>query len=67
MEKTEHTLVVGAGAEQLAQSTGLELVNQDYLVTPEGRREWETYKKYSKAVSSLFRYLCLAKRSAEIL
>jgi isoaspartyl peptidase/L-asparaginase-like protein (Ntn-hydrolase superfamily) len=55
MEKTEHTLVVGAGAEQLAQRTGLELVNQDYLVTPEGRREWETYKKYSKAVSSLFR------------
>ena len=35
---------------------GLDIVDQDYLVTPEGREEWETYKKYSSAVSSLFRY-----------
>jgi len=54
MEETDHTLVAGPGADQLAIQAGLEIVDQDYLVTPEGREEWETYKKYSKAVSSLF-------------
>jgi isoaspartyl peptidase/L-asparaginase-like protein (Ntn-hydrolase superfamily) len=55
MEHTDHALVVGAGAEQLAERAGLHRVDQDYLVTAEGRREWELYKKYSHAVSSLFR------------
>ena len=34
---------------------GVELVGSDYLITSEGRQEWEIYKKYSKAVDSLFR------------
>ena len=55
MEGTEHTLVVGGGAEELAERAGLDRVDQDYLVTTEGRREWQIYKQYSKAVSSLFR------------
>ena len=29
-------------------------VGADYLVTEAGRREWETYKQYSHAVTSLF-------------
>jgi len=54
MEKTEHTLIVGQKADALAAKAGFDIVGQDYLVTPEGREEWETYKKYSQAVSSLF-------------
>ena len=56
MEGTEHSLVVGEGAEQLAARAGLERVDQNYLVTPAGRAEWEHYKRFSHAVSSLFRY-----------
>ena len=29
-------------------------VGFDYLVTEAGREEWETYKQYNKAVTSLF-------------
>ena len=29
-------------------------VGYDYLVTEAGREEWETYKQYNKAVTSLF-------------
>lgn len=38
MEHTEHVLLVGAGAEALAQRLGLELVTPDYFST-EARRE----------------------------
>ena len=33
----------------------MEIVEPESLVTPEGREEWETYKQYKSAVSSLFR------------
>merc|ERR1719500_1558442 len=54
MEKTPHTLIVGEGANTLAKEEGVEQVDKEYLVTPEGVEEWETYKKYNIAVSSLF-------------
>ena len=54
MEKTPHTLIVGEGANALAKEENLEEVDKEYLVTPEGVEEWETYKKYNTTVSSLF-------------
>ena len=54
LEKTPHTLIVGAGANMLADEFGVERVGPDYLVTETGRREWEVYKKYNHTVSSLF-------------
>ena len=54
MEKTPHTLIVGEGANILAKEENLEEVDKEYLVTPKGVEEWETYKKYNTTVSSLF-------------
>jgi len=54
MEKTPHTLIVGEGANTLAKEENVEAADKDYLVTAEGVEEWETYKKYNVAVSSLF-------------
>jgi len=54
MENTDHTLLVGKGAERQATLAGLEIVEPESLVTPEGREEWETYKQYKSAVNSLF-------------
>ena len=54
MEETPHTLIVGAGANLLADEFKVERVDKEYLVTEDGRREWETYKQYNKTVSSLF-------------
>ena len=54
MEKTPHTLIVGEGANILAREENVEPASKDYLVTAAGLEEWETYKKYNVAVSSLF-------------
>jgi len=54
MENTDHTLLVGKGAERQAILAGLKIVDPTSLVTLEGREEWETYKQYKSAVNSLF-------------
>lgn len=54
MEKTPHTLIVGEGANTLAKEENVEKADKEYLVTAAGVEEWETYKKYNVAVSSLF-------------
>ena len=40
--------------QRFALEEGLEQASKEDLVTPDGVEEWETYKKYSHAVSSLF-------------
>jgi len=54
MDNTDHTLLVGKGAERQAILAGLEIVDPNSLVTQEGKEEWETYKQYNSAVNSLF-------------
>jgi beta-aspartyl-peptidase (threonine type) len=41
MERSEHVLLVGAGAEALAREQGLELVAPDYFSTPQRREQLE--------------------------
>jgi beta-aspartyl-peptidase (threonine type) len=41
MERSEHVLLVGAGAEAFAQACGLELVAPDYFSTPARREQLE--------------------------
>jgi beta-aspartyl-peptidase (threonine type) len=40
MQRTEHVLLVGAGAEQLAEDMNVPLVNPDYFYTPRLRKLW---------------------------
>ena len=54
LEKTPHTLMVGPGANLLAEEFNVTPAGPEYLVTEAGRKEWETYKKYSQTVGSLF-------------
>ena len=54
MEKTNHTLIVGSGANKLAEEFSVARAGPEYLVTEAGRREWETYRQYSHTVDSLF-------------
>eukprot|EP00928_Gymnodinium_smaydae_P019903 TRINITY_DN1766_c0_g1_i1.p1 TRINITY_DN1766_c0_g1~~TRINITY_DN1766_c0_g1_i1.p1 ORF type:complete len:380 (+),score=96.86 TRINITY_DN1766_c0_g1_i1:78-1142(+) len=56
MERTEHVLLVGAGANRLAVETGLaesEAPRAD-LITPEALKNWERYRQYSECVNSAF-------------
>jgi len=54
MENTDHTFLVGKGAERQAKLAGLEEVEPSSMVTKEGREEFENYKHYSSAVNSLY-------------
>jgi len=54
MDKTDHTLVVGHGAQKLATQSGLATVEPSTLVTAQAIDEWKTYKQYNHAVHSLF-------------
>ncbi len=44
MEKTPHVLLVGDGADQFAAKAGLEIVKNDYFITPSTREKWEKSK-----------------------
>ncbi len=46
MEKTKHVLLVGSGAEEFAQSQGIELVSPFYFYN---EREWNAYQKAKSA------------------
>ena len=42
MEKSNHVLLTGAGADEFAQNQGLEIVDSNYFFT---QRRWESFKK----------------------
>jgi len=54
MEKTEHALLVGKGANQFATENGIDHVENSSLITENGLEEWKSFKKYKNAVDSLF-------------
>ena len=41
MERTRHSIIVGAGAEQFAREQGFEEAPRDYMVTPKAQKIWE--------------------------
>eukprot|EP00403_Amphidinium_massartii_P042366 CAMPEP_0178439004 /NCGR_PEP_ID=MMETSP0689_2-20121128/35913_1 /TAXON_ID=160604 /ORGANISM="Amphidinium massartii, Strain CS-259" /LENGTH=301 /DNA_ID=CAMNT_0020061481 /DNA_START=102 /DNA_END=1004 /DNA_ORIENTATION=+ len=54
MEDTDHVLVAGAGAMQLAASFGQTPKASEELVTNAAKEEWKRWQQYDKAVGSLF-------------
>lgn len=54
MEKTEHALLVGKGANQFAVENRVDHVEDSALITESGMEEWKHYKQYKTAVDSLF-------------
>ena len=54
MEKTEHVLIVGDGADSFARSLGIEEVTVEELTTQEAKDELAKFKKYDSTVDSLF-------------
>jgi len=54
MERTDHVLLVGDGANRFAEEMGVATVDAASLVTAAAAAEWDTYKKYQTAVDTLF-------------
>lgn len=54
MEKTDHCLLVGQGANKFADECGIPQVDPDSLITESVLEEWKVYEKYKHAVDSLF-------------
>ncbi|KAK0046875.1 isoaspartyl peptidase/L-asparaginase [Biomphalaria pfeifferi] len=54
MEKTDHCLLVGQGANGFAKEQNVPKLDKHELVTPEAREEWERYMKFSTTVNDLF-------------
>jgi beta-aspartyl-peptidase (threonine type) len=45
MEKTKHVLFAGDGAEKLAQSFGINLVDENYFIVPDELKNWLNKKE----------------------
>lgn len=54
MEKTDHCLLVGEGANKFASECNVPSVDPSTLLTEASKKEWETYEKYKCTVDSLF-------------
>ncbi|KAK3554020.1 hypothetical protein QTP70_019136 [Hemibagrus guttatus] len=59
MEKTEHIMLTGRGANLFAESIGVPSVPAHALVTEQERKEWQHYKKYAVGVKELFNSQCV--------
>ena len=53
MEKSEHVLLMGEGAEQFATKMGVERVDNSYFDTPKRRESWKQRKAEIDAVSGM--------------
>ncbi|KAF7667063.1 hypothetical protein LDENG_00080130 [Lucifuga dentata] len=58
MEKTDHVLLTGRGANLFAETVGMLKVPTDTLVTEYERHEWEKQKAYMTGVLELFNSQC---------
>nr|XP_057914575.1 isoaspartyl peptidase/L-asparaginase [Doryrhamphus excisus] len=54
MEKTDHVMLTGSGANLFAESIGIATVPADTLVTNYERKEWEKHKNYVMGVLENF-------------
>ena len=54
MEKTDHTMLVGYGAKQLADEHGLPTVSNDELMDPEMKAKKEKFNQYDNVVVATF-------------
>ncbi len=49
MEKSNHVMLAGAGADQFAKAQGLEIVNPSYFIVPERLERWKKLKAAADA------------------
>lgn len=54
MDKTDHCLLVGEGANKFAQECNVPTVEPSSLITEACFEDWKKYEKYKFAVDSLF-------------
>lgn len=54
MERTEHVMLIGQGANNFAREVGVAEVEPEQLLSAEAKRKWEDYVKYNKVVSEIF-------------
>ncbi|MCC2546888.1 isoaspartyl peptidase/L-asparaginase [Hymenobacter sp. BT175] len=52
MEKSEHVMMVGPGAEQFAREKGLEIVEPAYFYTEARHKQWETAVQKDKSAGT---------------
>jgi len=57
MEKTQHALLVGEGANQFAAENGVDRIEDSVLITESCLEEWKCFKKYNSAVNTLYNNL----------
>ncbi|MCX6284245.1 MAG: isoaspartyl peptidase/L-asparaginase [Bacteroidetes bacterium] len=48
MEKTQHVLLIGKGADDFAKAKGLEIVDPSYFITPERLEAWKAAKQKTR-------------------
>lgn len=53
--QTDHTLLVGKGANEFAEEIGIHTVPTDSLVTEDAREEWRHFMQFKTTVNVLFR------------
>lgn len=54
MEKTDHVMLIGQGANDFAREMGVAEVKPGELVTEEAKREWEDHAKFNRVVTDVF-------------
>jgi beta-aspartyl-peptidase (threonine type) len=55
MEKTDHIMLIGEGANLFATEMGVPMVNSSQLVTPKSRRLWEEFSNFNNVTSDVFK------------
>ncbi|GAB1601442.1 isoaspartyl peptidase/L-asparaginase-like [Argonauta hians] len=55
MEKSDHVLLVGKGANAFAEDHDLHTVPTESLITETARKEWNTYMEFKSTIKSLFK------------
>ena len=54
MDRTDHVMLVGEGADKFAREMGIPEVSKEELVSDIAKREWESHTKFNTAVRDCF-------------
>ena len=54
MERTDHVMLIGQGANEFAREVGVAEVEPEQLLSAEAKRKWQDYVKFNKVVSDVF-------------
>ena len=67
MEKTDHVMLIGQGANEFAREVGVAEVEPEHLLSAAAKRKWEDYVKYNKVVSDIFNDLTSSPQAEPLL